>query len=405
MGTFLAKCRLIDVTFIESMEKKDYTAFKALDFAKDPDFIGWLLMPDQGNCRFWEDFILKYPELKPEIDRARTILLSVKFNPSTLSLPEQQGQIQQIRLRAAKHKKRLFIYRAGSVAAACILGIILLFAHSLQKNENPSDTIAKINEVQLLMGDKRVEIPIGANIACLADGNIELTKSTHRISLFKGNNNTNRLIVPKGRRTVLQLPDGTKIWVNSGSEITFPSTFATDKRVINMLGEAYIEVTKDHKHPFIVKCPDFNVRVLGTKFDVHAYKGDKAQRVILAEGSVQIDTSSKGSLKLSPNEMGTITDNELICTAVDASHYTSWKDGYLYLQSEPLSEVLKHIERYYNVEISCCPGSCNLKCNGKLVLTDSINDVINCIVSTMPVTAKKKGNKIEIKLTDNKSMK
>ena len=160
MGTFGVKCRLIDVTFIESMEKRDYTTFKALDFAKDPDFIGWQLMPNQNNCRFWDDFMLKYPELKPEIDRARTILLSVKFNASTLSFPEQKEQIKQIRLRAAKHKKRLFIYRVGSVAAACILGIILLFTHSWQKNEKSFDAIAKINEIQLLMGDKRVEIPM-----------------------------------------------------------------------------------------------------------------------------------------------------------------------------------------------------------------------------------------------------
>jgi len=387
------------------MKQKDYTAFKALDFAKDPDFIGWQLMPDQNNCRFWEDFVLKHPELKPEIDRARAILLSVKFNVSTLSLPEQQDQIHQIKQRAVKRKKRLFIYRAGSVAAACLLGIILLFMHSYPLNEKPFGTMENISEVQLLMDGKRVEVPAGANIAYLSDGSVELTKSMHRISLLEGNGKVNRLIVPKGRRTILQLSDGTKIWVNSGSEVTFPSSFATNKRQVSMLGEVYLEVMKDRKRPFIVRCPDFDVRVLGTKFDVQAYEGDRAQRVILAEGSVQIDTSHKGSLKLAPNEMGTVTDHGLVCTAVDASHYTSWKDGYLYLQSEPLSEVLKRLGRHYNVDISCCPRCCDLKCNGKLVLTDSISDVINCIVSTMPITAKKKGNKIEIALTDNKSMK
>lgn len=383
------------------MKQKDYTAFKALDFAKDPDFIGWQLMPDESNSRFWEDFMLSHPELKPEIDRASAILLSVKFNVSTLSLPEQKEGIHQIKQRIAQRKKRLFIYRAGSVAAACLIGILFLFMHTYLNDEQPFDIMDNLSEIQLLMDGKAVEIPEGANVAYLADGKVELTKSNQQISLFQGDGKINRLIVPKGRQTILQLPDGTKVWVNAGSEVTFPSTFATNKRLVSMHGEAYLEVKKDRKRPFIVKCPEFDVRVLGTKFDVQAYQGDKAQRVILAEGSVQINTSHKGSLRIAPNEMATLTDQGLVSTAVDASHYTSWKDGYLDLQSEPLSEVLKRLERHYNVEIACSPHSSDLKCNGKLVLTDSINDVINCIVSTMPITANKKGNKIEIALRDN----
>lgn len=384
------------------MNQKDYTTFKAMDFAKDPYFIGWQFMPDDGNCRFWDDFRLKHPEMLQEIDRASVILHSVKFNSTSLSLPEQRIETERMQQRIAKRKKQHFFYRITSVAAACMLCAIFVLSYHYLGKEELSGTLAQNpGEVQLLMDGKSVEVPIGASISCRADGSVVLIKGNQQLSLLKGGREENHLVVPRGRRTILSLPDGTKVWVNSVSEVTFPTTFATNKRVVNLSGEVYLEVAKDHKRPFIAKCPDFDVRVLGTKFDVQAYKGEPNHRVILAEGSVQINTSRKGSLKLAPNEMGTITNHGLVRTEVDASQYISWKDGYLCFQSEPLSEVLKCLERYYNVEMEYSPRIGNLKCNGKLVLTDSINDVINCIVSTMPIKAVDKGNKIEIVLMNN----
>lgn len=384
------------------MNQKDYTAFKAMDFAKDPYFIGWQFMPDEENCLFWDGFRLKHPEMLKEIDRASAILHSVKFNSTSLSLPEQRIETQRMQQRIMKRKKQHLVYRISSIAAACVLcAVFALSYHYLGKEELSVLLAQNPGEMQLLMDGKNTEVPAGASIAYRADGSVVLTKGDQCLALLEGGRKENHLVVPKGRRTILSLSDGTKVWVNSVSEVTFPTAFATNKREVNLSGEVYFEVTKDCKRPFIVKCPDFDVRVLGTKFDVQAYKGEPNHRVILAEGSVQINTSHKGSLKLAPNEMGTITDHGLVCTEVNALQYISWKDGYLCLQSEPLSEVLKCLERYYNVEMEYTPRTGNLKCNGKLVLTDSINDVINCIVSTMPIKAVNKGNKIEIVLMDN----
>jgi len=156
-----------------------------------------------------------------------------------------------------------------------------------------------------------------------------------------------KLMVPSGKRSILQLSDGTRMWLNSGTELDFPSKFGGSTREITVKGEIYIEVAEGQK-PFYVNTSQFRVRVHGTKFNISAY-GDEDNTVVLVEGSVEVVTAGHESTWLSPNEKAAISTGKILKETVNVDEYTGWKDGVLIFDQTPISEVLKKIGRYYNV--------------------------------------------------------
>ncbi|MGE5429398.1 MAG: FecR family protein [Methylococcaceae bacterium] len=158
---------------------------------------------------------------------------------------------------------------------------------------------------------------------------------------------------PHGARTHFELPDGTQGWLNSGSSIQYTSHFEKNRHV-NLSGEAWFEVTPDKKHPFVVSTPALNVQVLGTKFNVASFADETVTEVVLQEGKVQVEGNEKTfAAELKPNERFIYNNLQKTSTIqkVNAGQFSAWKDGLLVFRNEPLSEVLKRIGRWYNVEI------------------------------------------------------
>lgn len=158
---------------------------------------------------------------------------------------------------------------------------------------------------------------------------------------------------PFGISSKVDLPDGSTVWLNSGSKLKYPVVFASDVRNVYLSGEAFFKVHSDKSHPFIVATDHVKVRATGTQFNVEAYKSDSITAVTLVEGKVNVDFNCGSKEELLPNQrivLNSISNNyQLVET--DAKRWGLWKDGVLAFRNEPLEDVFKRIGRTYNVDI------------------------------------------------------
>ena len=162
---------------------------------------------------------------------------------------------------------------------------------------------------------------------------------------------------PKGQKSLLTLADGSRIYLNSASSISYPETFKADEREVVLSGEAFFEVTKDEKRPFIVRSGNITTRVLGTSFNVQAFNG-KDIHVTVASGTVQVESNKNPVGKafdyviLSPNEQVVYNAGTgLVTKTVDSARFMAWKNQTLYFENSALEEVATQLERWYNVSI------------------------------------------------------
>jgi len=192
---------------------------------------------------------------------------------------------------------------------------------------------------------------------------------------------------PQGARTHFQLPDGTQGWLNSGSSIKYAGNFEK-KRDINLTGEAWFDVVHNERKPFVVKTKALNVQVLGTKFNVASFAEEDKTEVVLQEGKVQVNGNEKEfSTILKPDEKFTFDHNSQSSTiqTVNANQFSAWKDGLLVFRNEQLSEVLKRIGRWYNVEIILTDAELAKFRYRATFQEEPLEEVIRLISLTIPI--------------------
>ena len=160
-----------------------------------------------------------------------------------------------------------------------------------------------------------------------------------------------------GMQTDFLLPDGSHVWLNSGSEFRYQLPFVAEVRRVELTGEAFFDVAKDQAHPFLVQAGKLNIEVKGTRFNVVNYAEEKSGEVILESGSVRLFagnyTDNKTLATIKPGERALFdhAQNKLTVSKVDISKYTSWKEGLLVFKNDPMDEVVKKLSRWFNVEI------------------------------------------------------
>ncbi len=163
----------------------------------------------------------------------------------------------------------------------------------------------------------------------------------------------NTMSTPKGRQFLLLLPDGTKVWLNAASSITYPTAFIGRERNVKITGEAYFEVVKNSRQPFKVKINDAaEIDVLGTHFNVNAYANEASIKTTLLEGSVRIN-ASKRQQTMVPGQQAQIKQDGNITTinAVDIAQTMAWKDGVFNFDGASLKEVMNQLERWYDIDV------------------------------------------------------
>jgi transmembrane sensor len=168
----------------------------------------------------------------------------------------------------------------------------------------------------------------------------------------------NEVFAAYGTRSVLKLSDGSRVWLNSGSSLSYPDKFTAQNRVVTLKGEAYFEVQSDVSHPFIVQTQSVNVRATGTMFNVQAYTSGRKTQITLVKGKVSVGKGSwehhfSDIAQLKPSqhlEYDAVSGIKELKTE-DVCQYTAWKDGKLIFRKEPLKDVVEKISQLYNVEI------------------------------------------------------
>jgi transmembrane sensor len=164
---------------------------------------------------------------------------------------------------------------------------------------------------------------------------------------------------PYGVKTRLILPDSTIVFLNSGSYLKYPAKFLGITREIFLKGEAYFEVRKDLKHPFIVKTSTISIKVLGTHFNVKAFPEEDLFETALVEGSVGLYINAdpeNETIRLKPNEKASYSENtgKIILQKAEGKFEASWKDNKFYFDNSPFLSIIKDLERSYNVPIRVC---------------------------------------------------
>lgn len=206
----------------------------------------------------------------------------------------------------------------------------------------------------------------------------------------------NTLKVPVGGEYQLILSDGTKIWVNAGSEVRFPVKFHGKEREIYLKGEAYFQVSPDHKHPFIVRTPSSGIRVLGTSFNVSCYEDEETEQTTLVEGKVRVIMPDR-VCDLCPGKLLELKtkDRSVILKDVDVTLYTSWKDGIFRFCDMPLEELTVKLQRWYNVNFFFLQSDCReVRFTGAIHKYTDFYEFIRLVEKTTNVKFNIKGNTI-----------
>ncbi len=193
---------------------------------------------------------------------------------------------------------------------------------------------------------------------------------------------TQNMSTPYGGKTQFNLPDGSSVWLNSGSTIHFPGRFGNE-RVVELNGEAYFVVEKQ-RSPFIVKTSYGQVEVLGTEFNVKAYD-EEAFVTTLEKGSVVFTSNQGKKVTLQPGSQVVFDSNNLTTARVETEIFTSWKDGKLIFRNEPLQNIITRLERWYNVDVELKDNKLkDLKFNGTIEM-ETFSEVLELIKVTTAI--------------------
>ncbi|MBC5641648.1 FecR family protein [Parabacteroides sp. BX2] len=386
--------------------KKDYTNLKMEDLLHDAFFTETIQHPTEETDLFWkmqvEDGVID----KREYHLAVLYLKSIQVEHARISKKDLNSlwkSIEQTNKKVLKIKiKRLYrvLYAACLVLLIGTTGMFYYMAQitsdshimeiaELIKPKTPTE------EVQLLITDKKpiliteTESDIRYEQTGKLTVNEKIIKEEATVSQtdapFSEKPLYSQLIVPKGKRSTLTFSDGTSLWVNAGSRVIYPEKFDAKKREIYVDGEVFLQVSPNKDCPFIVKTKKMDIQVLGTSFNVMAYEEDKQQSVVLVEGEVKIKSDNKEQTYLTPNDQFLYKEGKTEIKKVDATDYTSWKDGYYKSRSETLPCILDRLSRYYGKEIYYEPNIENVLCTGKLDLKDDLDLVLSWLTSTAPV--------------------
>ncbi|MDR1884166.1 MAG: FecR domain-containing protein [Prevotella sp.] len=366
----------------------DYSNYSFQDFLQDEFFVFSIKEPTKESEAFWASFLDGHTGNIGEFILARQYLLSIITPEDTLSEEEISDiwdNISSIGKKNRKRKGRKLLFISASVAA--IVAVIALSFPLLMDaffNNDKTDVVAYAcknrieamdnSEIQLVVSDEKT-ILFDEKETTITYGRDEI--KTEKGILDKEESVVlHQLVIPGGKRSVLILSDGTKLWANAGSRVVYPTGFEKDKREIYVDGEVYIEVAKDAKRPFWVKTKDMDVQALGTSFNVTAYEADALKQVVLVSGAVKVETKDARGAVLSPNSMFQYLEGNENIMQVDAEKYTSWVKGLYLFHNETLGAVFKRLSRYYGVRIDCSPKASAIKCSGKLDLKDNIEDIL-----------------------------
>ena len=337
-----------------------YKDFDLDDFLKDEFFVRWVKNPDKGSDYFWKSWLKQNPGKKPIIDQAARIIKSINLNehyPSDEETNEVlEGIINKIDENEEKnHNRQVYIKSIFKIAAAFLLLISFYFLLKDAGKEN--------------------------NIKNLNTQSTAVEKSTQ-----------------KGQKLNFILPDGSEVRLNADSRLVVNADFGLNDRQVFLEGEAFFDVARDTDKVFIIHTYNIKTEVLGTSFNVKAFREDDKINIAVKTGLVQVITdNTKNPSLLSADEM-LVYDKEKKDTEIlsfDDYEVFGWKDNILYFRNADFKEIQQKLERWYGVEFVTAGSHIEEQFSGSFY-SESLEEVIQALNYTSKNRYRLKGKKVYV---------
>ena len=307
-----------------------------------------------------------------------------------------------------QRNRRIGWYYSGVAVVAVLLGVALMFWRSGMEAEDlgvPRDfqkmdvskAYLKLNTGEVIELDKHQGMMIREDSIRIANADYTLRYSYDSIVPVEVKYDT--LMIPRGSEYSIVLTDGTKVFLNAGSEIYYPVAFSGDQREVGLKGEAYFEVAKDECRPFFVQAGDVRIRVLGTSFNVTSYPERERIETTLEQGQIQI-TNGKEQVNVVPGEQVVYNkkNDRFEVKFVDTKLYTSWKDGYYKFDQMTLEEIMETLALWYDLNVFYANAEVkSLEFTGRLRRYDRVEGLFKKIEQTDLVEFELNGKNVVIR--------
>lgn len=304
------------------------------------------------------------------------------------------------------YQKRWFKYVISS-AAVIALSIITLNYFTFHENTIPEKVEKNIfdpgSKKAYLLSMKGEKIDLSESFEVKKEDGTVISNKSEGVISFEKTAPVKKIIeqqtiyVPKSGEYELVLADGSRVFLNSESQLAFPSYFEGDTRRVELTGEAYFEVKKDGR-PFIIQTPDLNIEVLGTSFNVNAYQTNPYVNATLVEGSIRIRLPEKQeSFLLQPDHNFRLDklSEEISVQQVNTDIYTAWVKGEFMFRNQPLAEIFAQLERWYDFKIIYeNPDIAKMRFTGSAEKVRPLNYLLNQIQAVTDIQYKSEGDKI-----------
>lgn len=337
-----------------------------------------------------------------------------------------QDMVQSI-LQAPPTRRKIPVIRRWYWAAASIiilLGLGIYFYNTDKKPETPVTAIYKVNDISapltnrasITLGDgSTVYLDSAGNGQLALQGDVKLVKLANgQIAYMNADGSTspigsgregavNTLTNPKGSRVIdMTLADGSRVWLNAGSSVTYPVAFIDNERKVTITGEAYFEVASASlptagggKRPFIVVANGVQTEVLGTHFNVNAYQDEPDVKVTLLEGSVKVSNNQSAMLKPGQQASGAAGSGGIKVMAADINKVMAWRANLFNFDGMFLKEAMRQLERWYDIDVVYENGVQDIELMGKMTRGITLNGLM-IVLQQLGVHYKLEGRKLII---------
>ncbi|MCR5132255.1 MAG: FecR domain-containing protein [Prevotella sp.] len=313
----------------------------------------------------------------PDVDAAWE---QMQTSMSALSLSDEQGETARVYSLSALRK--WVVYGAAAIAVIALL-VFWFKPENKQESTRPGITLLAQTEDK---SDVTMTLAQGEWDGKRTDKTEERVVSSQSISFEEpvtDNSELPKVILmttPRGKDCHLTLSDGTQVWMNADSKLEFPEHFSGSRRTVRLSGEAYFEVAKDQRHPFVVESSYFTTTVVGTTFNMRAYSPTDAS-IALVEGRVSVKPSKGKTIMMNPGQLATLSDKGVFSVSkVDTYSYTQRKDGFFYFPDDTMREIMVELGRWYNKTVVFEDANdMNMRLHFVAERTESLPQIINSL--------------------------
>jgi ferric-dicitrate binding protein FerR (iron transport regulator) len=359
-----------------------------------------------------DSWLKESPAHQRYMDNAMKYYLEGSVFEDTKTVSEKAWEALNLKERRKSSNHSGWIIALSAAAIAIFLIVTYLLPDQKIGNtplvmEKAIQIKAGTNKAVLILNDGSVHDLTVSNNLVLNEGGSEIKSQGDKLEYTKQKNQPkeikyNTLSVPRGGEFFLQLTDGTKVWLNSESELRYPVQFSGKERRVELTGEAFFEVARNEKAPFLVESGEQTVKVLGTEFNISSYKDDPLIYTTLVKGSVEVFLKNMPEINqiLAPNEQSLLNklEAQISKRIVDPYSYVAWKDGRFVFQDQNLGDIMKTLSKWYNVEVTFASDELrDFRFTGDLQRYTDFSEVLRKIGKTNEVKFIIENNKITIR--------